>query len=43
MTFPDPITKTEHRFQFKQNKPGIREAALPDGRIKINFDLLRID
>lgn len=43
MTYPDPITKAEHTFQFKQGKPGVREAALPDGRIKINFDLIRID
>lgn len=43
MTYPDPITKAKHLFQFKQGKPGVREAALPDGRIKINFDLIRID
>jgi len=43
MTFPDPITKTNQRFQFKQGKPGVREAALPDGRIKVTFDLIRIE
>lgn len=43
MTFPDPMTKTNRRFKFKQNKPVIREKSASGGLIEISFDLIRID
>lgn len=43
MFFPDPITKEFRQFQFKQGKPTVRELTMPDGRIKISFNLIRID
>lgn len=43
MTYPDPISKENRRFQFKQNRPVIREKAAPGGRIEISFEAIRID
>lgn len=43
MTFPDPMTKEDQRFQFVQGKEVYREQSLGDGRIRITFDLIRIN